>query len=493
MKSIKIQTIFIAFVAMIVLSTSMIAVAQESPSDSISIYTGITPNETILYELDVTFDNIRLMVASISGPKAHSELALVIAQEKIMEIELMANEGNINEMKRSIYEYKKLMGVVYGRSRDIVKINSMNEIALQIGLSQSLAEHRKFVDNVTNTLKINIKDNENINEKSQQQIFSLLEDMQQSTGNVEIELEKLINETKKEIVQQTNKELKEVNILVGMIKREHNFIELRNREQHAIIEAITESMALDKIINALDVSDQAILNITASAQNKLNLARISYEYGDYNAAINHASMSITLFKTVFANLDEIKEVKFDESVASFELIELAQKEIISATKEIVSIKERKLEQNITVEIILNKFNNANIKLIEAETAFNNGNYLKAYIGAIESNRLSDAINVKIGGIVIDSMLMDGKYGISEKRFDARYEFLSATKEFNEVQIIVDEIENLDELHCLLEWAENRLILSDDAYSESRFAESVMHSTTSKRMLEIIIEKVDAVE
>jgi hypothetical protein len=490
MKSMKLQTILIAFVALIVLSTSIIIVAQESTSDSTSINAGIAPSATILYELDVTFDNIRLMIASIRGPKAHSELALIIAQERIAEIEYLANKGNIVGMRRSIQEYKKLMDVVHGRSQDIVKINSMNEITLQIGLSQSLAEHRKFVNNISNTLKINIENNENIDEKDQQQIISLLNDMRQSTESAEIKLENIRNETKKEIVQRTDKDLKEINLAVNMIEREQGFTELRNRAQHGILDAIIESMALDKFLNALSVSDQYILNTTDSARNELSLARISYKNGDYNAAINHASMSITLFEIVFTNLDAIKELKFDENIVSFKMIELAQKEINSTTREIINAQNKKSERNITSELILTTLNNANVKLIEAETAFNNGNYLKAYIYAIESNRLTDAANVQIDEFIIESMTMDTKQDIFEKRFDARYEILSATKEFKEVQIIVGTIDKSDKIYYLMEWAENRLDLAEIAYTENRFTESLTHSTTSKRMLDVITEKID---
>lgn len=68
------------------------------------INAGITP-DSILYDLDVFFDDLRLQIQTNSEERAN--VGLDIAEERIAEIKIMSEENKIEAMERAIEQHQK--------------------------------------------------------------------------------------------------------------------------------------------------------------------------------------------------------------------------------------------------------------------------------------------------------------------------------------------------------------------------------------------------
>ncbi|MCD5409649.1 MAG: DUF5667 domain-containing protein [Methanocellales archaeon] len=189
MKMRGIQSIAVA--AMLLLATAMPSFAQEGSADAevrIAVEVAGTTPDNPLYGLDVALDRISLLIASLEGPQAHALKGLEIAQERLAEAEVMAEQGNFEAMASAEQEHRHMLAVVKERIRDIEHVNATREIEIQIELEREVARHRENVERFVNELEVSIEIEGNVTPEQIALISSILNSLQVQTGEVEIEI-----------------------------------------------------------------------------------------------------------------------------------------------------------------------------------------------------------------------------------------------------------------------------------------------------------------
>jgi hypothetical protein len=128
----------ISIILGILLFTISLVAAQE-----VEINAGITPDQGILWQLDMVMERITMLITT--KPENKVALGLQIAEERLAEIQVMANQNKIQSMNRAEIERGNIINEIEKNAAGLSE-----EHRLQI--SERLQNHIKRLEGVKETI-----------------------------------------------------------------------------------------------------------------------------------------------------------------------------------------------------------------------------------------------------------------------------------------------------------------------------------------------------
>jgi len=282
---------------------------------------GVTP-DSFLYFLDVALDNINLALTFDSGEKARK--GLDIARERLMEVREMVEAGKIDASQIAQSEHANALNVVKNSVREIERPNSTEEIEEEIEIERELEEHKTEIEEVIGELRVKIEVKGEITPEQQVLVDSILANLEDKAGEVEIEIENEKGETKIEIEIEAGKSDEEVEDLIEEIEDKKGLKEIRKEKAWDKIKDAEEE--INETIEELSVLNVTNGNITF-ALNTLAQAKEAYSTKDYKEAIRLAEQAenqIEDYKELFEEeLEEEEreiEVEIEGNQAKVEVV-----------------------------------------------------------------------------------------------------------------------------------------------------------------------------
>ncbi|MCG2717512.1 MAG: DUF5667 domain-containing protein [Nanoarchaeota archaeon] len=266
------RKIFSMFVFILLLTTIM-AVAQEETTEENA---GVTP-DSIWWGIDVALDKIAL--ALTFDNEARAEKGLKIAEERLLEIKIMATEKKIKAMAKAETEHGK---VVVKIKEDIEKLEEddlTEEIKTVIKLEKKIGKHEANLEEIRQKIDIKIKGE--LTEEQQAMIDSVLSNLEGQTGELKIKVINKKDKTEIKIKVKTGKseteiekEVEDIEDAIGLTrdrtvwaqKAIDHAEEKIARAEEKINEKISEG---ENVTVALDFLEQA-KEMLAQAKEKLN-------------------------------------------------------------------------------------------------------------------------------------------------------------------------------------------------------------------------------
>ncbi|MBN4049197.1 hypothetical protein JYT91_01125 [archaeon AH-315-M20] len=268
----KFNVIFVISMLLILISTQVLAqedVAEESA--------GVTP-DSFLWGLDVALDKLALALTFDNEAKA--EKGLEIAEERLLEIKVMATEKKIKAMAKAENEHGKVVVKVKESIENIEEDDPTEEVKTVIKLEKKIGEHQANLEDVKQ--KIDIKIRGELTEEQQSLIDSVLSNLEGQTGELKIKVVNKKDKTKIKIKVKTGKseaeiekEVEDIEDETGLTRDrtiwaqkaiEHTVEKIANAEEK-INEKISEG---ENVTVALEFLEQA-KDMLAQAKLKLNV------------------------------------------------------------------------------------------------------------------------------------------------------------------------------------------------------------------------------
>jgi hypothetical protein len=287
----------ILFGVLLVLSSFVVqpAFAQEAENGD----PGITP-DSFLYGLDVALDKINLLLTFDQTEK--SKKGLEIAQERLLEVRAMALENKISAMERAANEHDNTLAQVESSVQELEKGNTTTELEEEIEIERKLIEHRKRVENVQGELKIKIAVKGGITPEQRELVDSILSNMENKTGKVEIEIDNKKGETKIKIKTETGKSDDEIEEEVERLEEAKGVTGLKRERAEDRIED-----AIEKIEEARGLLGNESSKLLGETEEHLSKAQSAFNEEDYGEAFGQATAALKIAKAVEKQQEEESE------------------------------------------------------------------------------------------------------------------------------------------------------------------------------------------
>ncbi|OVE74520.1 hypothetical protein BVX95_02310 [archaeon D22] len=194
------KSLIAAFLAIIMIVSLPAASAQEEEA-------GVTP-DSFLWGVDRALEQIEL--AFTFGPDDKAKKGLEIAQERLLEVQAMAEEGKVEEVQRAEESHSKTIIKVKERIAQIEEDDSELELERELEIESELLEHENEIRRVKSEIDVKIKIEGDLTEEQKELLDSFLTSMENSTGEVRVEIETKKEKTKIRIREQTGKSESEI-------------------------------------------------------------------------------------------------------------------------------------------------------------------------------------------------------------------------------------------------------------------------------------------
>ncbi|MDI6859084.1 MAG: DUF5667 domain-containing protein [Methanocellales archaeon] len=332
----ELMAIGMAIMLVMTFMPTSVAQAPELPDP------GITPDSTF-YGLDVALDRISLLIASFRGPQVHALKGLEIAQERLAEARAMAERGKFEAMARAEQEHGKALGRVKADIRAIEHVNATKEIEAEVELERECAKHRERVEEFRSELKVKIEIEGNVTPEQQALIDSILSNLEDRLGEVEIEIRNEKAKTKVKIQHQTNKSEEEINIEVREIERRKGLVKMSERALEQIEDTMEEIAKMQAIVEEMNITEPAVLALIEQAQARLDQAQTAFEQDNYGEAFGQAVAAERLAENAEWQIEKMEEI--EERLEKIrEEIEERRAEIEERMEEVVRERLRERER-----------------------------------------------------------------------------------------------------------------------------------------------------
>ena len=282
-----------------------------------TIKAGTTP-DSFLYGLDVSLDNIRYLLTFDNTAKA--KLGLEIARERLLEVREMILENKIEASQKAQSEHGKTLEKVKSSITVLSRDNSTQELREEIELERELEEHEEEVETVSEELKIKIEVKGGITLEQQTLIDSILNLMQNKTGEVKIKIENKKGETKIKIKVETGKSDEEIDDEIEELEERTGITDIKEKKAQEQIEEALEELneVKSKLLsvnvtqfNLTDVNEllfQAEKKLT-NAQNAFNETKFGEAFGQANAAEQLAENADKILERALEREEEEEEIE----------------------------------------------------------------------------------------------------------------------------------------------------------------------------------------
>lgn len=292
-----------------------------------NVRAGVTP-DSFLYTLDVAIDNLRYLLTFDNTAK--TRVGLEIARERLLEVREMVLENKVNAAQRAQGEHVKTLERVKSSITVVSRVNSIQELNEVIDLEKEVEEHETEVETVSEELKIKIKVKGEITPEQQALVDSVLNLMQNKTGEVKIKIENKKGETKIKIKLQTGKSDEEVEDEVEKLERRAGLLALKQEKAEEKIEEAAEELAevKSKVIELNATNITAVNVLISQAEEHLNRAQVAFNQSEFGEAFGQA----IAVKRLAENAKRILEKTLEIEVEVGREIEVEIKEGIAKIK-----------------------------------------------------------------------------------------------------------------------------------------------------------------
>ena len=335
------------------------AVLEEETVDA-----GITP-DTTLYGLDLAVERIKLALTFNKVTKVKVELKN--AGERLAETKLMIEEGNLEAAEKARVNHDKSLKRVKLEIEQFEDDDAEQELETEVDLETKIENHEEAVNELQRSI-IKIKIKGELTEEQKLALTNLIESFQGSTGELKIEIK----------IQQ-GKTLTRVAAIRGIDKEEveAEFRAKFKEKMEAKFAENKEEFAKNAIERAEDCITEleAVLNVTEEDMNdeeedeeeieveveiKGNLTEVEVEFGDNKFEF---TLETTDMETI------ISEIVTRTGLT---------REQVEAAIEIESEEDEEEDDEETENSVLVLFKLSKQKLENAKSAFDNGNFGKAF-------------------------------------------------------------------------------------------------------------------
>lgn len=309
---------------------------------------GVTPDNPF-YGLDVAFDRLRLLIAS--GETEKARVGLEIASERLSELRVMIEQKKLDATERARTEYKNFLDEVNRSVRAIEVADPLEEAERVTIIERELEEHEDVADEVLNELKVKIKIEGALTEEQRNRINSILENVQNLTGRVKVEIEAKKDETKIKIVQRTGLSETEADERIAEIEKRVELFEIRERKAAKKIadarEELIEALDILATSNLTEAQSAAVGRLLNESQAKLNNAELAFNKTRFGEAFGQATAAERLAENAQKILKAEEEVEPEEEVEEETEIEVEVEE--GAAKVKIEVGDEKLKFRIQTD------------------------------------------------------------------------------------------------------------------------------------------------
>ncbi len=174
----------------LLLIVMIFAVPVSSQEETQLTKAGTTP-DSLFYFLDTAMEKISLAMTFNANTKA--EKRLEIAEERLSEVKEMALKGEIKAMTKAEEGHKKLLMKVQE------KIEMSDDSEMKSELEMKFQSHNERISEVKNELKIKIEFEGEITEEQQVLVDSIMANIENQAGEIEIKIKNKRGESEIEI------------------------------------------------------------------------------------------------------------------------------------------------------------------------------------------------------------------------------------------------------------------------------------------------------
>jgi hypothetical protein len=205
----KYKAMFVALACFLLALSAPAVLAQEETE------AGVTPDSP-LWGVDVALDNLAYLLAA--GPESKAERGLEIAEERLQEIKIMADEKKIEAMAKAEDEHEKVVVKIEKEIDDVDDDDPTEKVKKVIKLETKVKEHEANFNAIKQNIDIRIKGE--LTEEQQALIDSILSSLEGQTADLKIKIENKKDKTKIEIKIKTGKSEIEIEQEIEEIERE---------------------------------------------------------------------------------------------------------------------------------------------------------------------------------------------------------------------------------------------------------------------------------
>lgn len=310
--------------------------AQQSVDNNIGA--GVTP-DSFLWGLDKAIDQLSLILTFDRGEKAKK--GLEIAKERLLEVKAMVEENKFSQAEKAKEAHARNLIRLRQNVGRLSDDTLTEEIMRVVEIEKGLEDHNEEIEQTLGELKIKIKIK---GEDAQDQlalIDSILNSLQEQTGEVEIEIKNKKDEIKVKIKQETKKPEEEIALEIEDIEKSGG-VKKREKALEAIEDAEEE---LAEVLREAEEKNIAVSEaLIADFNSLLEQAITEFDSGNFIEAKRFAKQAESLLD------DKDEELEEDEREIEVEIEEGKAKVKVEIGKE-----ELKFEVDDTnLETIVNK-------------------------------------------------------------------------------------------------------------------------------------------
>ncbi len=187
-------------VMMMVISVPVMSQQGATGDEDAAKDAGVTP-DSLLWGIDVALDKLALALSL--GDKAKAEKGMEIAEERLLEIKIMAGKNKSEGMAKAEAEHGKIVAKI----RDSVELMSLEdpseEAKAVILLEKKLEDNEDVLEGIKQ--QITLKGMGNLTEQQQSLIDSVISNLEGQTGELKIKIENKMGKSKIKIKAKTGK------------------------------------------------------------------------------------------------------------------------------------------------------------------------------------------------------------------------------------------------------------------------------------------------
>ncbi|MEK6909465.1 MAG: DUF5667 domain-containing protein [Candidatus Aenigmatarchaeota archaeon] len=308
------RTLFIFLVTFLALIS--VTLAQEVTTSPVgaqigTVKAGTTP-DSFLWGLDVAIDNIRQLLTFDNTAKA--KVGLEIARERLLEVREMVIENKIEASQKAQNEHVKTLEKVKASVTGLSRANSTQELEQEIELEREIEEHEEEVETVSEELKIKIEIKGVVTSEQQALIDSVLNLMQNKTGEVKIEIENKKGETKIKIKAETGKSEDEIEDEVEELEERTGLLDIKQTKAEEQIDDALEELAevKSKLLEANVTNITSVNELVSQAEQKLAQAQDAFNETKFGEAFGLSNAAEQLAKNAEKILERFLEKEEEE-------------------------------------------------------------------------------------------------------------------------------------------------------------------------------------
>lgn len=314
------RTFVVFLVALLALSS--VSLAQEvSPAGAQigKIKAGTTP-DSFLYGLDTAIDNIRYLLTFDNTAKA--KVGLEISRERLLEVREMVIKNKVNAAQKAQNEHVKTLEKVKSSVTVLSRDNSTQELTETLEIEKEIEEHEDEVETISEELKIKIKVKGEITEEQQALIDSVLNLMQNKTGEVKIKIENKKDETKIKIKVETGKSDEEIEDEIEELEERTGLLDIKQaKAQEQIDDALEELAEVQSLLLQINETQANVTDVkvlVSQAEDHLSRAQEAFNKTKFGQAFGLANSAERLAKNAEKILERL-EFKEEEEEREIEV------------------------------------------------------------------------------------------------------------------------------------------------------------------------------